>query len=133
MQLTTRLRRGLAVLTATACALAGVAAFAPPATAASTVLIISEYIEGSSNNKALEIYNGTGAAINLSEYTLRVYFNGNSTAGHTATPSGTLAAGEVWVYAHASASATILAQADATVNAGLWNGDDAITLTKATP
>jgi hypothetical protein len=28
-------------------------------------LIISEYVEGSSNNKAIEIYNGTGAAINL--------------------------------------------------------------------
>ncbi|BAU09037.1 hypothetical protein CEN41_24170 [Fischerella thermalis CCMEE 5330] len=26
-------------------------------------LFFSEYIEGSSNNKALEIYNGTGAAI----------------------------------------------------------------------
>ena len=29
-------------------------------------LIISEYIEGSSNNKALELYNGTGATIDLS-------------------------------------------------------------------
>jgi predicted extracellular nuclease len=28
-------------------------------------LFFSEYIEGSSNNKALEIYNGTGAAIDL--------------------------------------------------------------------
>ena len=30
--------------------------------AAPTELFFSEYIEGSSNNKALEIYNGTGAA-----------------------------------------------------------------------
>ena len=28
-------------------------------------LFFSEYIEGSSNNKALEIYNGTGAAVDL--------------------------------------------------------------------
>ena len=30
-----------------------------------TDLIISEYIEGSSNNKALEFYNGTGTPIDL--------------------------------------------------------------------
>ena len=38
---------------------------ARPAAAASTDLFFSEYIEGSSNNKALEIYNDTGAAVNL--------------------------------------------------------------------
>ena len=34
-----------------------------PAAAAPTDLFFSEYIEGSSNNKALEIYNGTGAPV----------------------------------------------------------------------
>ena len=34
---------------------------APGAFAASNDLFFSEYVEGSSNNKALEIYNGTGA------------------------------------------------------------------------
>ena len=33
--------------------------------AAPTELFFSEYIEGSGNNKALEIYNGTGAAVDL--------------------------------------------------------------------
>ena len=33
------------------------------AAAAPTDVFISEYIEGSSNNKALEIFNGTGAPI----------------------------------------------------------------------
>ncbi|HEX8779742.1 MAG TPA: hypothetical protein VF728_01050, partial [Nocardioides sp.] len=42
-----------------------VAAGVGPASAAPTELFFSEYIEGSSNNKALEIYNGTGAAVNL--------------------------------------------------------------------
>ena len=32
------------------------------ASATPSELFFSEYIEGSSNNKALEIYNGTGAA-----------------------------------------------------------------------
>ena len=36
-----------------------------PASAAPTELFFSEYIEGSSNNKAVEIYNGTGAPIDL--------------------------------------------------------------------
>jgi uncharacterized protein len=35
-----------------------------------TDLFISEYIEGTSFNKALELYNGTGAAVKLSEYSL---------------------------------------------------------------
>ena len=39
-------------------------------------LFISEYVEGSSYNKALELYNGTGSAIDLSGYTLERYSNG---------------------------------------------------------
>jgi predicted extracellular nuclease len=98
-------------------------------------LFISEYIEGSSNNKALEIYNGTGAAVDLSVYSIGLYSNGAVTGLFT-TLSGTLAAGEVFVIANSAANAAILAQADLTfsyvsgqfgVN---WNGDDAVALLK---
>ena len=41
-------------------------------------LFISEYIEGSSNNKCIEIYNPTDAAVDLSSYQLAFYFNGNN-------------------------------------------------------
>ena len=41
------------------------AVVADAADAAATELFISEYIEGSSFNKAIEIYNGTGAAVDL--------------------------------------------------------------------
>ena len=34
-------------------------------------LIISGYIEGASNDKAIEIYNGTGVAVNLANYSLK--------------------------------------------------------------
>ena len=45
---------------------------APPAHAAPpTELFFSEYVEGSSNNKALEIYNGTGDAIDLADRRLQ--------------------------------------------------------------
>ena len=60
-----------------ACALV----LAPGAFAASNDLFFSEYVEGSSNNKALEIYNGTAAPIDLATggYSVQMFFNGNST------------------------------------------------------
>lgn len=50
-------------------------------------LFISEYVEGWSNNKALEIYNPTNAAIDLSEYIVVRYNNGStsSTSANTAS------------------------------------------------
>ena len=93
-------------------------------------LFISEYIEGSSNNKAIEIYNGTGAAIDLSTagYNVQMYFNGSASAGLTINLTGIVASGDVFVLAHSSASAAILAQADQTDGAGWFNGDDAVVL-----
>ena len=40
-------------------------------------LFISEYVEGFGNNKAIEIYNPTEAAIDLSVYTVNRYSNGS--------------------------------------------------------
>ena len=102
------------------------------ALAAPTDLFISEYVEGSSNNKAIEIFNGTGAAVDLAAggYVLQVYFNGAATADQRSPLTGTVAAGDVFVFAHSGAAAAILAQADQTTGAGLFNGDDAIVLRK---
>jgi predicted extracellular nuclease len=91
-------------------------------------LFISEVIEGSSNNKAIEIYNGTGAAVNLSGYSITMHSNGNTAASLTIQLSGTVAAGDVFVVAHGSAAAAILAQADLTNSGGWFNGNDAIVL-----
>jgi hypothetical protein len=44
-----------------------------------TDLIISEYVEGWSNNKAIEVYNPTNAPINLKNYRLTRYSNGADT------------------------------------------------------
>ena len=95
-------------------------------------LFFSEYVEGSSNNKALEIYNDTGAAVDLADagYVVQTYFNGSTTAGSTTNLTGTVANGDVFVLAQNSANATILAQADQTTSASWFNGDDAIVLRK---
>ncbi len=102
------------------------------AQAATTELFFSEYIEGSSNNKALEIFNDTGAAIDLlaGGYTVQMFFDGNSTAGLTISLSGVVADGDVFVVAYSGADATILAQADQTNSSSWFNGDDAVILRK---
>ncbi|GGA77606.1 5'-nucleotidase C-terminal domain-containing protein [Ornithinibacillus halotolerans] len=92
-------------------------------------LFISEYVEGSSFNKAIEIFNGTGEAINLADYTLELYSNGASSPSQSLTLSGVLPHGDVFVLAHASAHEDILALADVTNNAVInFNGDDAVVL-----
>jgi predicted extracellular nuclease len=123
-------RRLVLAVTVLVCALAG----AQSAAAASTDLFFSEYIEGSSNNKALELFNGTGAAIDLAAggYSVQMFFNGSATAGLTINLTGTVANGDVFVLAQSSASATILAAADQTNGAGWFNGDDAVVLRKGT-
>jgi hypothetical protein len=102
--------------------------------AAPSELFFSEYIEGSSNNKALEIYNGTGTAVDLTAggYNIQMFFNGSASAGLTINLTGTVADGDVFVIAQSSANATILAQADQTNGAGWFNGDDAVVLRKGT-
>jgi len=101
-------------------------------------LFFSEYIEGSSNNKALEIYNGTGTAVDLTAggYNVQMFFNGNSAAGLTIALDGAtsdvVVDGGVFVLAQSSASAVILAQADQTNGSGWFNGDDAVVLRHGT-
>ena len=92
-------------------------------------LIISEYVEGSGNNKAIELYNPTANSIDLSQYQLRFYFNGSTNVGTTITLNGTLAAGATYVVADNDASADILAVTNQQSSASFFNGDDAIVLT----
>ena len=99
------------------------------ASAAASELFISEYIEGSSYNKAVEIYNGTGAIVALSTYTIELYSNGATSPSASVALSGMLADGDVFVIAHASADPAILAVADATSSSVInFNGDDTLVL-----
>ena len=105
----------------------------PVAAAAPTDLFISEYIEGSSFNKAIEIYNGTGGAVDLSAgiYTLELYSNGSATVSQSVALSGTIADGDVFVLANSQADPAILGATDLVSNAVInFNGDDALVLRK---
>src|SRR5688500_16034530 len=108
-----RRRRLLVAATAVMTALAALALPQASASAAPSDLLLSEYVEGSSNNKAIEIFNGTGVAVNLATagYALETYSNGSATAGLTINLTGTVADGDVYVVAHSAANAAILAQA----------------------
>lgn len=123
-----RLLATVAALVAIAATMAGPA----PASATPTELFFSEYVEGSSNNKALEIFNGTGAAVDLlvGDYDVQMYFNGSPTAGLTIGLTGAVVDGDVYVLAHSSADPAILAEADQTNGAGWFNGNDAVALRK---
>jgi endonuclease/exonuclease/phosphatase family metal-dependent hydrolase len=103
-----------------------------PTSGGGTNLIISEYVEGSSNNKALEIYNPTASAISLSGYTVKVFFNGATSSTTTITLSGTIAAGACHVTAYSGSGSTLLAKANSTFTGSPWNGDDAIVLYQGT-
>ncbi len=133
IRLRTGLRTGLRVLLLALPLAAALLVPAPASAQAPTDLLLSEYVEGSSNNKALEIFNGTGAAIDLAlgGYQLQVHFNGNPVPTLTLNLVGVVAAGDVFVVASSAAGPAILAVADQTSGAGLWNGDDAIVLRKA--
>ena len=95
-------------------------------------LFFSEYAEGSSNNKYLEIYNPTSNTVDLSAYAFPSVSNGAATFGvyefWNSFPAGAqILANDVYIIAHPSASPTILAQADHT-HLYLSNGDDGYAL-----
>ncbi len=96
-----------------------------------TELLISEYVEGSSYNKAIEIANFTGTTVNLTDYSIKKATNGGGTWASTLTLSGSLNNGQVYVIAHGSASQEILNKANITNNSIMsFNGNDAVALFK---
>jgi hypothetical protein len=95
-----------------------------------TELFFSEYIEGSSSNKAFEIYNPTADPIDLEDYVVYRNNNGSLTPTDSLFPQGILGAGEIFVTANPSASASIMAEMDTTHTMTFYNGDDALWLKK---
>ncbi len=99
-------------------------------------LFFSEYAEGSSNNKYLEIYNATDGDVDLSGYSLSSCSNGCNDGVSWDYPDNvefdagtTVAAGDVYVVCHGSADDLIQAECDQTFTY-LSNGDDVFGLTQ---
>ena len=115
-------------------------------------IFISEYVEGWSNNKALEIYNPTSSTIDLSQYFVARYSNGSTTAtvANSVQLSGTIAPYDVYVAVlekldpngtgqEAPVWDSLVARADGfyspvynTSNAFYWNGNDVVMLAMGT-
>ena len=94
-------------------------------------LFISEYVEGSSNNKYLEIFNGTDSSIDLSDYRLQTYYNGSTTPAGNVQLSGTIASGACVVYQNSAAQLTLPPGVTAIDNSSVnFNGNDAVALYK---
>ena len=100
-------------------------------------LFFCGYVEGSTGfNKALAIYNGTGATVDLSKYSLKKQNNGFGLF-ETETPLvGTLVNGAVYVVAHLGAGTDIANQANLKLGTSTtdqntvvsFNGNDAVAL-----
>ncbi len=93
-------------------------------------LFFSEYIEGSSSNKALEIYNPTNAPIALSDYVVYRANNGSTTPTDSIFIQGIINPTDVFVISNPSANLAISAQSDTTHSITFYNGDDAVILIK---
>ena len=92
-------------------------------------LFISEYVEGSSFNKAIEIVNGTGTTIDLSAYRIAIYSNGSATPTFTIPLDAvSLSNLDVFVLSHSSADTAILNAANQTSGSLSFNGNDVVSL-----
>lgn len=90
-------------------------------------LFFSEYIKGSSNNKALEIFNPTNHSIELNDYRIFKSTNGGSSTGIFGL-KGTLASKDVFVVANSSADTIIKMVADSLSGFFNFTGNDALAL-----
>ncbi len=109
-------------------AMQGTIMVAPAPAGGGCDLFISEYIEGSSNNKAIELYNPTSSAIDLSDYEMKRANNGSTSYGSTLGMSGLLGPYETYLIANPSADSALLGIADTTDGITFFNGNDVLHL-----
>lgn len=95
-------------------------------------LYFSEYVEGSSNNKAIEIKNETGNSINLASYSIKKQTNGSGSWSTGLTLTGTLANNGKYVIVNSAISSSCYSTANLSTSATemAYNGNDPIGLFK---
>ncbi|MCL1124074.1 extracellular exonuclease ExeM [Shewanella surugensis] len=92
-------------------------------------IVISEYVEGSSFNKAIELYNTSDSSVDLTGYSIVRYKDGSTDATDAISLDGQqIAAGGIKVLAHGSASLGLEADVDVMTASFSFNGGDAVAL-----
>ena len=97
-------------------------------------LFFSEYAEGSSNNKYVEIYNPSSTTVNLNNYQIKGTNNGTAWGDNGERElalGGTLAANSVYIICTDAADPAIIAKADLALpyeRPVHYNGNDAIAI-----
>ena len=97
-------------------------------------LFFSEYAEGSSNNKYVEIYNPSSTAVNLNNYQIKGTNNGTAWGDNGERElalGGSLAANSVYIICTDAADPAIIAKADLALpyeSPVHYNGNDAIAI-----
>ncbi|QZK90711.1 endonuclease [Flavobacterium sp. CHNK8] len=110
----------------------GTTTAAPTGGAGATELFFSEYVEGSSFNKALEIANFTGAAVDLTGYSIKKQSNGAGAWTTGLNLTGTLNSGAVFVLVDPQMATTCYPVANANLSSAqeAFNGNDPMGLFK---
>ncbi|WP_299797577.1 extracellular exonuclease ExeM [uncultured Shewanella sp.] len=98
---------------------------------ASADVMISEYVEGSSNNKAIELYNTGDASVDLAGYKLVRFKDGAETSLDLVSLDGqAIASKSVKVITHPSATISLGSDVDSMTGNLYFNGGDAVALLK---
>ena len=92
-------------------------------------LMITKYIEGRDDNRAIEIMNRSNEDIDLSHYRIAIYENGSETPTIIIPMQGTLNPGDILVFTHTNSSTELKDKADI-IDANLrFDGNDAVAIT----
>ncbi|KYQ82210.1 nuclease [Acinetobacter lactucae] len=96
-------------------------------------LMFSQYVDGSSNRKGLEIYNPDGTTVNLADYEIQQFNNGGTAKTATFRLQGTLTSKQKFLVGRSELQAELGSKVNQ-VAALSFNGDDAVVLVyKGTP
>ena len=94
---------------------------------AQAALLFSQYVDGNDNKKGLEIYNPDPNTVNLAEYEIRQYPNGESTPNLTVKLTGSLSTQSKHLVGHSYLKTALGETVNQVANLA-FNGDDAIVL-----
>ena len=95
---------------------------------ANATLMITEVVEGSGKNQAIELYNIGATPIDLSSWTLDLYLDGSPVPSKSIALSGTILPGDTFVIVRNKADPALIALADMLTKQLKFDGNDAIVL-----